>query len=373
MNSNSIRKKVKNRICNMLPVPLRIQLSIKDKITNIEQKGIEVESQNPKIYIIGESANGNLGDLAINIAHMELLRKVINRNVEIIRLSYAEFWEKYIWLKNNITVDDLITIPGGGNIGDIYLSAGIVQQAVMFSFPQNKIIIFPQTIHFSSEKSILLKNMKYLAKQNEKIIFCAREKISLKKMETYFSHNECILVPDVVLGYKWEPLALKREKILICLRDDKESILSSKEKELIKQLCKQKFLNVECTDTYVPDIHIRDIQKMKQMIEQKFLEFSTAKVVITDRLHGMVFSYLSQTPCVVLKNFDHKVEGIYEWIKEVPYIRLLGTVEEVGDAMDQVIGAKIENSNFPEELYKPLINEIEKWYQIHIWDYMEEK
>ncbi|MFB8735822.1 polysaccharide pyruvyl transferase family protein [Bacillus sp. SL00103] len=36
-----------------------------------------------------------------------------------------------------------------------------------------------------------------------------------------------------------------------------------------------------------------------------------AQVVVTDRLHGMIFCAITKTPCVVLRSFDHKVmEGV---------------------------------------------------------------
>lgn len=43
--------------------------------------------------------------------------------------------------------------------------------------------------------------------------------------------------------------------------------------------------------------------------------FKSAKLVITDRLHGMIFCYLTNTPCLVFQNNNHKVRETYEWIK----------------------------------------------------------
>ena len=58
-------------------------------------------------------------------------------------------------------------------------------------------------------------------------------------------------------------------------------------------------------------------------------EFCDAKLVITDRLHGMIFAAISETPCIVFSNYNHKVGGTYEWIKQLPYIRY---VENMGEA-----------------------------------------
>ena len=54
-----------------------------------------------------------------------------------------------------------------------------------------------------------------------------------------------------------------------------------------------------------------------------FNKFRNSKLVITDRLHGMVFSAITKTPCIVTKSLDHKVIGTYEWIKNLNYIKLV--------------------------------------------------
>ncbi|MFX0112804.1 polysaccharide pyruvyl transferase family protein, partial [Bacillus pumilus] len=52
-------------------------------------------------------------------------------------------------------------------------------------------------------------------------------------------------------------------------------------------------------------------------------ELSKAPVVVTDRLHGMIFCAITQTPCVVLRSFDHKVMEGYEWVAHLPFLTLL--------------------------------------------------
>lgn len=50
-------------------------------------------------------------------------------------------------------------------------------------------------------------------------------------------------------------------------------------------------------------------------LEKIWKEFSEGSITITDRLHGMLFSVLNQTPCIVLNNKTGKVFGVLEWIK----------------------------------------------------------
>ena len=52
-------------------------------------------------------------------------------------------------------------------------------------------------------------------------------------------------------------------------------------------------------------------------------KFYNSKVVITDRLHGMIFCAITKTPCIVTRSLDHKVIESYKWIKNLNYIRLV--------------------------------------------------
>jgi len=49
--------------------------------------------------------------------------------------------------------------------------------------------------------------------------------------------------------------------------------------------------------------------------------------VITDRLHGMIFAFITGTPAIVLPNNNGKIEHSYDWISECGYICFLRSVE----------------------------------------------
>ena len=66
-------------------------------------------------------------------------------------------------------------------------------------------------------------------------------------------------------------------------------------------------------------------------VKQKLDEFASAKLVITDRLHGMILCAVTGTPCVVVNSKSPKVRGCYEWIRQLPYIRFADDVSEIAD------------------------------------------
>ena len=42
-------------------------------------------------------------------------------------------------------------------------------------------------------------------------------------------------------------------------------------------------------------------------LNKKFREFSERNLIITDRLHGMIFAAITGTPCVAMDNISHKI------------------------------------------------------------------
>ena len=44
--------------------------------------------------------------------------------------------------------------------------------------------------------------------------------------------------------------------------------------------------------------------------------FSSSKIVITDRLHGLIFSKITSTPCIAIDNSNNKIRETYNaWLK----------------------------------------------------------
>ena len=64
----------------------------------------------------------------------------------------------------------------------------------------------------------------------------------------------------------------------------------------------------------------------KKEVFHKLREFSNCSLVITDRLHAMIFSALMGTPCIAFDNVSKKVSGVYKWIEKLDYIKCIETV-----------------------------------------------
>ena len=136
------------------------------------------------------------------------------------------------------------------------------------------------------------------------------------------------LMPDMVLSMKGRKIDTPRKGCLLCLRGDREKTRSDRQDLLLRSQVKEMFGDdVTDTDTVVP--YSVPIRRREKELFAKLDQFSGAELVITDRLHGMIFCAITGTPCIVINSKSPKVRGCYEWIKELDYIRFADDVSDI--------------------------------------------
>ena len=117
-----------------------------------------------KVVLMGVPHHNNLGDNAIAFAEKEFIKEVLPE------YNYYEISEETIdkcvyKVIDYIDQDSLIFLHGGGNFGDEYLYVEDGRRKVIELFPENTIILFPQTMFFSETKQgkeELEKSKKYI-------------------------------------------------------------------------------------------------------------------------------------------------------------------------------------------------------------------
>jgi pyruvyl transferase EpsI len=106
---------------------------------------------------------------------------------------------------------------------------------------------------------------------------------------------------------------------------------------------------------------VKTLEKRKAVLEFKLSQFRSAKIVITDRLHGMVLAAITGTPCIVFSNYNQKVLGTYDWIKDLNYIRFVRDIEEAQKAFGELNSLESYSpydSKVLESMYNPLIESL---------------
>ena len=273
-----------------------------------------------KCFVFLAADYGNLGDVAITYAQ-EIFLKEQFPEYEIVDVPISRTLSHLKAIKNISTTDDIVTIVGGGNMSDLYFDIELLRQMVVKAFPNNKIISFPQTMFFSDSLSgnYLKRQAVKVYSQHINLTLTARERWSHDMMKSILP--SCKLTPDIVMTLdKREPIST-RKGITFCMRNDIESGISHEFKEELRlQLANQ--YDIVDYDTHIGRGGL-SIQEREQELNKIWSQFRSSEWVITDRLHGMIFAYITGTPCIVLPNNNYKIEGCYKWIKDCGYIHFL--------------------------------------------------
>lgn len=308
-------------------------------ISNNKKYNFSLEAgRNKRIVYFELPCFDNLGDHAIAYVTERLLRAICADSPSF-QVFVVEGWDTddaILSLKRVAGPDDIIICQGGGNFGNLYDFAEVFRRKVLRSFKNNRIIIMPQTLFYSDDESGKreCEADKRAIKDCRDITIFARDKKSYELMRELFDADICQL-HDVVSLYDASYLSNdNRSGIVVCLRSDKESALSGKEKIQIIQLCENNAERVIVTDTCTKyDIASKE---REAVLKKKLSLFGSTKLVVTDRLHGMIFSVITKTPCIVLGNNHHKVYETYRTFKDFKYIRYIGSVEELERALNDM-------------------------------------
>lgn len=326
---------------NMIPLTIKKYLS-----AYIDARNLPLPS-GIRCFIFLAADYGNIGDIAISTAQKQYLESILT-NYEIISIPISQTRVVLRSIKKQVKADDIVTIIGGGNMGGTYSDIEELRQLVIKSFSSNRIVCFPQTLDWndSTESKNALKTIvKTYAKHSDIHIF-ARESITQAKLIDLFNQYNNVnigLVPDIVMSATAESLGTtdcsEPSGILRCLRDDKEVALSTAQYAVIDKALVETGYKIEKTDTHAGGSHLDEAYCAK-LLADKLTQFRAAKLVVTDRLHGMILCLLSGTPCLVLPNSNHKIRQTQlDWLRGYPRLIFLELkeVNNIGESINNLL------------------------------------
>ncbi len=284
---------------------------------------------------------GNLGDVAITYAQEHFLTEHFP-DYEIVDVPISNTLSHLKTFRHICSQFDIITVVGGGNMSDLYFDIELLRQLVIKVFHKNKVILFPQTMFFS--KTLGGKYLRFIAaktySRHNNLIITARERWSYAAMKEMFPSSK--LIPDIVMTLDKRNPFTERKGVTLCLRNDAESDLSQEFKMNLKKIVSESY------DVIDYDTHIRrgglSLDDRESELNKIWAQFRSSEWVITDRLHGMIFAYITSTPCIVLPNNNYKIEGCYSWIKNCGYIFFLDETN-IGQ-LEVLLQRKVNNVDF---------------------------
>ena len=342
----TIKEKIKEYIKLIYICP-----EYKKILNNLEQ------DKEAKIILIGTPAHGNLGDQAIAISELDFLRKISDGRKTIeIPMPLYKVYRKF--LQKHIGCNDTIIISGGGWMGNLWMHNEITIREIISDYINNKIIIFPQTLYYTNDADgrETADDTKRIFEKHTKLLLTVRDLHSFEFAKSNLGlpgNGKLLFCPDMALfgtlSYSTTASLTNKKKALLCFRNDIEKVCSS---GFVRDTLKKAGFEIKETTTVLDKLV--PLRKRKQIVKEKIKEFGEASIVVTDRLHAMIFSLLAGTPCFAFNNATGKVFGVGQYLERSGMPVYL--IDKMEMQMLEHIEIKKTNYNLPAELRGHFLN-----------------
>lgn len=294
------------------------------------------------VYMFNTPWHGNIGDLAIAEAEMEYIQSLQIKGLRYIQIPhlFVEFYLdnfKFLEEKNS-----LICVHGGGNFGTIWPNEQLITEMILLKFNTRPMIIFPQTAHIDlDQKSKFENNLRKIVGKNNKVTFLSRDEETYDYINQLDIFNSVSLVPDIVFSLKSDNLSsVVNDEVLFALRSDKEVTFTTEDLDEITTFLRKESITYRITDTVIPKSILFN---RRGEVNGKLTEFSKSKLIVTDRLHGMIFAFLSGRPCIAFDNLSKKSSKVfYKWLSNYDYIKFCESASDFSTLFKEFDFSKIE-------------------------------
>lgn len=300
--------------------------------------------------------HNNIGDILIWEGERQFLSKLPYKCLNSASLYTCTF--------PKLQSDTIILLHGGGNFGDLWREHQNFRLKVIESYPNNRIIVFPQTVYYEELEQIYQDSDKM--KLHKKLIICARDLLSYNLLKTNFK-NPILLLPDMAFCieektlHKWK----KEEKneALLLQRLDKEAVdveslgifqleenwdirdWPSIEKESwniwlfnkgiwLESMLKRRRIRSRVLSLLLDRIASNCLRSF--LLEQGIGFVSSYHYIYTTRLHVMILSILLHKKVKFIDNSYGKNSSFYDtWLKDLndvePYCSIYNHIKDKND------------------------------------------
>lgn len=307
--------------------------------------------------ILATPVHGNLGDHAIVAGERAALSGIFPDR-KLVEISNDLYLRAPKLAKRFIKKNDIVVIDGGGNLGTLWPLEDDKITGIIEAFSQNRVIVFPQTCFYDPETpyNARLERNRRVYENAEQLTVMLRDRASYDFFREAFPNVDAAFVPDIVLSLQPELPQIKREGVVLCFRTDHEGVLTEEIQQQISAKLESMEIPVKYTSTVVDRMVTQAIRD--EQLQAKWQEFAASRLVITDRLHAMIFAVITGTACIAVDNKSKKVSGVYEWLQDVPYVHYCDSPAQVCETIDRVLygDAPRERYAFPMRLLTDAIN-----------------
>lgn len=250
---------------------------------------------------------------------------------------------RYRQLPKNVVV----LLHGGGNFGDLYRLHSEFRKKIIELYPENRIIILPQTV-FYEDMSLLQYDVDFYA-AHPNVMICAREQFSFDFLTAHFK-NQILLLPDMAFYLNIGKYKVSDDvnRVLYLKRTDKE-LADSDSKNIIPACAEQHdwptyekhFDEFDKIDRFTNRLHklfricgVKDktlarIEDFKRnwYYRRKYVQMGISFLcpyhsIYTTRLHVLILGVLLDKEIFLINNTSGKVVNFYNtWMKQLDKIK----------------------------------------------------
>ena len=286
----------------------------------------QIQSSKKRVFLIGTPWHGNIGDQALVYAEKYLLNSNFV-DYTVIEIPSSIYNSRIFGLLSKyINSEDKIFLQGGGNLGTLYMGEEFFHRDIIKKYPNNQIVIMPMSIFFHNNDfgQSELKISAEIYNNHKNLTIISRDDISFNFAKKYFYKVNNILAPDSVTSLDGilDNENFIREGICFFLRQDIEKVVSEDNIKQIKDFLVKNNIKYNLSDTADNNSYKND-KSRKDIIFSRLYMAKKAKLVITDRYHGVIFSVITHTPVIVFKSFDTKISAGVKWFKNLNWVHYI--------------------------------------------------
>ncbi len=307
-------------------------------------KILSLSKDQKKIFLFGTPYHSNLGDHAQSYCINEWCKRNYPKHkvyeFRSVMDEKSNYYPFLIAIKEKMSPDDKIFIHSGSHLTDLFASEAVLTLALLRNFKNHPIVIFPQSIYYSDLS--IMEDVAKVFNAHNNLFIMIRDVNSYQIAKRYFYHKNIYLYPDIaqiLIGQR--NICNSRNGILICKRDDIESLI---DKNVMNDFIKKLEIKYGIVDMIDTDINVScDVIETdrKYYIDKLINKFSQYKVIITDRMHGGIFSLIANTPVILLKAKEPKVETSIKWYDNLDefkdYVFICNELSEVENIVDYIM------------------------------------
>jgi pyruvyl transferase EpsO len=223
----------------------------------------------------------------------------------LLRSAYMNFLER---ARSRISSQTILVMHGGGNFGDLYPVHQNFREEIVRRFPDNRIVILPQSVHFSS--AMEQERSARVFRQHRDLVLCVRDHNSLAHVRARFTHNS-VLMPDMAhqlwRGYQPQPSEHPGQAEMQQQAMDWLDFNPRWSCWIFGRILELHTLEGKYgRELGSRALWYRYCEMLHRYVESRFREYSE---ILTSRLHGMIFGLLLGKRVRYLDNSYGKLSG----------------------------------------------------------------